>query len=216
MFEYTHQPPSTTLEDCSPYSQNLLTMSLDCTVRYQTNEFEIKWFMEDTAGLVNELGHGEPDMSLGKIHWFSRYHINQQYNPSYLGKYWCQVINTTADPDQPLMRSNVFTLLAPENYTQPTCVNQTAIQRVKNVTCADHSEPQTTLLSALTTTTLSSYMSIHCSNIPDCTTISEDAGTCLHCFIMLLLFYRSYYHHDNSHSHHLTVIIYSIHYLLSS
>ena len=73
-------------------------------------------------------GHGEPDMSLGKIHWFSRYHINQQYNPSYLGKYWCQVINTTADSDQPLMRSNVFTLLAPENYTQPTCVNQTSIQ----------------------------------------------------------------------------------------
>ena len=61
--------------------------------------------------------------------------FNQQYNSSYIGKYWCQVINTTADPDQPLMRSNVFTLLAPEDYTQPTCANQrTAIQTVKNVT----------------------------------------------------------------------------------
>ena len=46
-------------------------------------------------------------------------------------------INTTADPDQPLMRSNVFTLLAPEDYTQPTCFNQsTTILTVHNVTCA--------------------------------------------------------------------------------
>ena len=89
-------------------------------------------------GAVEDLGCGDPDELLGSD-WYSRYHdkdfFNQQYNSSYIGKYWCQVINTTADPDQPLMRSNVFTLLAPEDYTQPTCANQrTAIQTVKNVT----------------------------------------------------------------------------------
>ena len=121
-------------------------------MRHRTNEFEIRWFRENTTGAVEDLGLGEPNGSLESMHWFSRYHnsdfINQQYNPSYLGKYWCQVINTTADPDQPLMRSNVFTLLAPENYTQPTCVSQnTTTQTMENITCADlpvHSE-QTTL-----------------------------------------------------------------------
>ena len=68
-------------------------------------------------GAVEDLGCGDPDELLGSD-WYSRYQhkdfFNQQYNSSYIGKYWCQVINTTADPDQPLMRSNVFTLLAPD------------------------------------------------------------------------------------------------------
>ena len=48
---------------------------------------------------------------------------------------WCQVINTTADPDQPLMRSNMFTLLAPV-YTQLTWLE---VQSENNSTCADPS-----------------------------------------------------------------------------
>ena len=180
MFEFTKQPSSTTLNCCSPYNQNgLIKIVLDCTVEKRTNyEFEIRWFRENLAGAVEDLGRGDPDRLLGDFLWFSRYHdkdfFNQQYNPSYLGKYWCQVINTTADPDQPLMRSNVFTLLAPENYTQPTCVNQT-IQTVKNVTCADlvHSEPpQTTLPAPITTLTPFSYC-----KIPDSSVASEDDKT---------------------------------------
>ena len=165
MFEYTQQPPSTTLNCCNPYQNGLIAIVLECTVRHQTNEFVIRWFRENTTGAVEDLGLGYPNKSQGSMHRFSMYHgnnfINQQYNPSYLGKYWCQVINTTADPDQPLMRSNVFTLLAPENYTQPTCANQsTIIQTMNNITCADlpvHSE-QTTLPAP--TTTLSSYVSV--------------------------------------------------------
>ena len=128
--------------------------------------------------LVEDLGHGYPNRSQGNMRWFSRYHdkdfFNQQYNPSYLGKYWCQVINTTADPDQPLMRSNVFTLLAPENYTQPTCFNQsTTVQTVNNSTCADLPVyPEQTTLPAPTTTLSSSYCKISYS-----TTASEDANT---------------------------------------
>ena len=152
MFEYIWQPPSTTLNCCNPDHNGFITIVLECYVRHQTNEFEIRWFRENTTGAVEDLGLGDPNGSLGSMHWFSMYHgknfLNQQYNPSYLGKYWCQVINTTADPDQPLMRSNVFTLLAPEYYTQPTCVSQNNVtQTMENITCADlpvHSE-QTTL-----------------------------------------------------------------------
>ena len=107
------------------------------------------WFKENTTGGVEDLGRGDPDVRQGKD-WVSRYHntklINQQYNHSFVGKYWCQVINTAADPDQPLMRSNVFTLLPPDNYTAPTCSGAAIIQQVDYVTCADltvHSELNT-------------------------------------------------------------------------
>ena len=152
-------------------------------MRHRTNEFEIRWFRENTTGAVEDLGLGNPIGSLGSMQWYSRYHntdfIDQQYNPSYLGKYWCQVINTTADPDQPLMRSNVFTLLAPENYTNLTCVSQsTTIQTINNKTCADlpvHSE-QTTLPAP--TTTLSSPLPVSkhirsCRQLSGCTTVGE-------------------------------------------
>ena len=74
--------------------------------------------------------------------WLSVYHntafLNQPYSPSLLGKYWCQVINTTGDPDQPLMRSNVFTLLAPGDYSGAPC---SPLQTVDNTTCADLDAP---------------------------------------------------------------------------
>ena len=160
MFKYILQPPSTTKNNCNPYQNNKIRIVIDCIVRNQSiYELGIRWFRENTSGAVEDLGLGDPRLQqLGNTtDWYSRYHqsdfVNQQYNPSYLGKYWCQVINTTADPDQPLMRSNVFTLLAPENYTQPTCANQSAIQTINNITCADlpvHSE-QTTLPAPTTT-----------------------------------------------------------------
>ena len=183
-------------------------------MKYQTNEFEIRWFRENTTGAVEDLGRGDPVGLLGSD-WYSRYHgndfFNQQYNPSYLGKYWCQVINKTADPDQPLMRSNVFTLLAPENYTQPTCVNQsTTEQTVDNSTCADlpvHSE-QTTL--SAPTITLSSYVSVNfdksscselpgfdkssCSELPDCTTVGKNTERLL---LSLALLSLNYFVADN-------------------
>ena len=84
----------------------------------------IRWFRKNTTGALEDLGLGDPVIQQGR-NWTTQYHntefLNQPYSPSLLGKYWCQVINTTADPDQPLMRSNVFTLLAPGNYSGPTC-----------------------------------------------------------------------------------------------
>ena len=105
-----------------------------------TDEFEVRWFRENTTGAVEDLGLGDPNIPLG-MDWLSRYHntafTNQPYSPSLLGKYWCQVINTTADPDQTLMRSNVFTLLAPGDYSGPECTGASAFQFVNNQTCAD-------------------------------------------------------------------------------
>ena len=83
----------------------------------------------------------------------SLYHLhvnNQQNNSSFLGKYWCQVINTTADPDQPLMRSNVFTLLPPDNYNGSRCANN--FQLIDNVTCADLIKQSTIPQSTMATT----------------------------------------------------------------
>ena len=152
-FEYRAQPPSSTVRDCNPYNGNLvIKISLECVARRQSgvmNDFEIRWFRQNTTGGVEDLGRGDPDVRQGSD-WISRYHntklINQQYNPSFVGKYWCQVINTTADPDQPLMRSNVFTLLPPDNYTGSTCFS--FVQQEVNITCADlpiHSEWNTLL-----------------------------------------------------------------------
>ena len=116
---------------------------LQCIVRRQisvTDEFEVRWFIQNTTGGVEDLGRGDLEQAQGN-NWLSRYHstklFDQQYNPSFAGKYWCQVINTTADPDQPLMRSNVFTLLPPDSYTAPTCSEDLIIQHIDNVTCAD-------------------------------------------------------------------------------
>ena len=183
LLEYVQQPPSTTLNCCNPIDKNgFITIVLECIVRHQINGFEIRWFRKNTTGAVENLGLGDRIGPQGNMHWFSLYHdsdfLNQQYNSSFLGKYWCQVINTTANPDQPLMRSNVFTLLAPENYTQPTCASQGNItQTMKPATCADlpvgpvHSE-QTTLPAP--TTTLRSNENC-CRNLPNCKTTSNIA-----------------------------------------
>ena len=115
-----------------------------------STSYSIKWFRENTTGAVKSLGRGIVQHGTDRI---SRYHktafLNQTYSPSLLGKYWCQVINKTADPDQPLMRSNVFTLLAPGNYSGPTC---SRVQRVDNIACADLAHSSHIKTQTLTTT----------------------------------------------------------------
>ena len=151
-FEYVTQPSSSTVNGCNPYQGNTIQISLECIVRMLTginDLIEIRWFRQNTTGGVKDLGR----RFVVKVRelWKSQCHITgvfNQYNPSLIGKYWCQVINTTADPDQPLMRSNVFTLLPPDNYTGSTCSGAAILQHVDNVTCADLSvtSEQNTLL----------------------------------------------------------------------
>ena len=165
-FEYRRQPPSTTLSDCNPYDNNdRIVIVLQCTVRRMdgiSTAFTIRWFRENTTGAVEDLGLG--DIFQQGQDQISQYHStvfrNQPYSPSLLGKYWCQVINTTADPDQPLMRSNVFTLLAPEDYSGPSCSGPQQVQQETNEICADELDnPQliTSLVLMTKILTVSSY-----------------------------------------------------------
>ena len=156
------QPPTSTLQCCDPYDKDqTIQIVLQCNVRGQSDvsdQVMIKWFRENTTGAVEDLGLGDPVNDLG-IDQLSTYHeaalFNQPYSPNLLGTYWCQVINATADPDQPLMRSNVFTLLAPENYSGPTCNSIPGLkyQIFGNTTCADQHSEQTTMPPAPNSTT---------------------------------------------------------------
>ena len=150
-FLYVGQPPSTTMQDCDPYFtydnlSNYIWIRLVCIVRTHKDLqgiFEIRWFKKNSTEEVVDLGLGhEQEMHTNMtLETRSRYHderfFNRAYNPSFLGKYWCQVINTTADPDQPLMRSNVFTLLPPDNYIGQSCATS---QFTNKTTCADLSD----------------------------------------------------------------------------
>ena len=157
-FLYLKQPLTMTADNCNPYKEHneryQIEITMECSIIAKKNlngTFQIEWFKENiTEDLVN-LGLGFPEHqtthSSTEFITNSRYHdrlfLHKQYNPSFLGKYWCQVINTTADPDQPLMRSNVFTLLPPDNYTKSTCA--ISGQAVNNITCADMLENNQTL-----------------------------------------------------------------------
>ena len=158
-FKYTWQPPSTTLDmllnDCDPYMMRHINIMLECRVTKQTrvtDQFYIRWFRENTNG-AEDLGLGSIIGSADEL--VSQYKglTNRMYKPSFLGKYWCQVIiNKTAGPDWPLTRSNVFTLLNSMDYSGSTCP---PLQRVKNETCADlpAQSNQTTLPAPVPTTT---------------------------------------------------------------
>ena len=161
-----------------------------------TDEYEVRWFRENTTGAIEDLGLGYPDILLG-MEWISRYHDkafrDQRYSPSLLGKYWCQVINTTADPEQPLMRSNVFTLLAPGNYSGPPC---TVVQEVTSMTCADLQSISSTSIANIVSTmyhnnavdhvTTSSHPSPTGSGMPPSTTLTI-AGVSASVVLVLLL-----------------------------
>ena len=196
-FEYRTQPPSSIVYDCNPYRGNTVRISLGCVVRRQinvTDNYKIRWFRQNTTGGVEDLGRGNLDEALDND-WLSRYRItellNQQYNSSFAGKYWCQVINTTADPDQPLIRSNVFTLLPPDNYmhTAPTCFRALTLQQLQvfNVTCADlkvHSETVTDV--GHTTTTLAAALTPSITTTSTTTTTCGQTGTWVYIVIAVL------------------------------
>ena len=150
-FLYLSQPPSTT-NGCRPYQFgiNFIIIHLQCSVRRlnPTDSFQIIWFRERN-GQIEDLGPGSPHIQIpGPDDWLSRYHDTklwvQPFRPELLGKYWCQVIKTSVNPHQPLLRSNEFTLLPPEDYSQFTCSNTAMIQTVDNITCANLPDPSST------------------------------------------------------------------------
>ena len=163
-FQYTKQPPGQTIDACNPYDQsNVIKIEMECIVRTPkilNGTFKIRWFRVNTTGEMVDLGIGHPVFYFTYRDYLfitSRYHntkfFSQQYNTSFLGKYWCQVINTTADPDQPLMRSNVFTLLPPECYSGTTCTSR--VQFTQEMTCADPHKTDIAQSKTITTTKIS-------------------------------------------------------------
>ena len=166
-FVFLSQPPSTTIGECSPYQlgTNFIIILLQCNVRRlnPTDSFQIRWFRERN-GQVEDLGPGSYHVQIqGPDDWLSRYHDTklwvQPYSPSLLGRYWCQVIKTSVTPHQPLLRSNVFTLLPPSSYSQSTCSLAAMIQTVKNETCAILPDPSSTAQVLLFTTPVPSATS---------------------------------------------------------
>ena len=150
-------------------------------MRKQSEGFEIRWFRENMTGGVEELGRGSTETICGDS-VSSRYHdrdlLDQQYSPSLLGKYWCQVINTTSDPDQPLMRSSVFTLLAPGDYNGTACPT---VQALANATCADLPSNSTQPLASNSTQPLASISTQPLTSIskPALVTHTTTAGNCI-------------------------------------
>ena len=49
---HSDTPSYVALNCCNPYHNRYITVVLDCIVRYQTDEFEIRWFRENLAGVV--------------------------------------------------------------------------------------------------------------------------------------------------------------------
>ena len=93
-FEYLAQPPSTTVQDCNPYSNDgRIVITLECVVRraidMSTISYLIRWFRENTNELVEDLGIGFP-LAQHNTDRTSSYHgtvfLNQPYSPSLLGK----------------------------------------------------------------------------------------------------------------------------------
>ena len=160
------QPPSTTLDNCNPYETTTgIPISLQCIVRTKTSlngTYKIRWFKENDTSNVN-LGRWSPEiyssvsntiyMYINTTSTYRFKQVTQQNNSSFLGKYWCQVINTTADPEQPLMRSNVFTVLPPDKYNGSGCSSRPFLQ--DNITCADLND--TTQTRTAITTNFTSY-----------------------------------------------------------
>ena len=53
-----------------------------------TDEYEIRWYRENTIGGVENLGRGDSDVRQGSDWVSSTKLLNQQYNSSFVGKYW--------------------------------------------------------------------------------------------------------------------------------
>ena len=148
-YQYSKQPPSTTLSGCTPYApvgtDSVFFFLLECTVvisSRDTPSYEIRWFRESKEGVVTDLGRSTHIATIANTthsQQLSQYRelINQPYNAQWLGRYWCQpIVNPLAGTILPvLMRSNVFTLLAPGDY--PSLQICAAVQTITNITCAD-------------------------------------------------------------------------------
>ena len=137
-FQYTEQPPHSLT--CNPYTNETVQITITCKVVKLNDDLccYIAWFAE-SAGTVRPLVFGH-SISEGTNFVQSRLAITPNLGSKFCNKikngskFWCQVVNTTGGAYQPLMKSNVFELMAPEDYNDQRC--PTTVMETKT-TCAD-------------------------------------------------------------------------------
>ena len=100
--------------------------------------FDVHWFRRRDDNVVEDLGRLRTNTNAkDKIEIIYGLHIlNDPFDESMLGDYWCQPIDTSIEPNVHYGRSNIITILEPSEYDTnlPLCIE---IPRNETVTCAD-------------------------------------------------------------------------------
>ena len=100
--------------------------------------FDVHWFKRGGDNIVEDLGrlttNTDTQYEIGII--YGLHILNDPFDESMLGDYWCQPIDTSVEPNVYYGRSNIITILEPSEYDNnlPFC---SEIPRNETVTCAD-------------------------------------------------------------------------------
>ena len=105
---------------------------MECRVMGNINMFSLDWYHRDIYGIVVTVSVKSEHNTNIVQSWFGSLWINESFNESMLGEYWCQVVNT----DNTNGISNVVTIHHPECYDMSlsTC---SGIQSQKSSKCAN-------------------------------------------------------------------------------
>ena len=162
-FQYTVQPP--TELPCNPFNGNKWKLRTMCTVQILSGSqsFDVHWFQRDKNGVVTDLGKPEFYTS-GNNRKEVYYGLNlndNDFTESMLGTYWCQVIDTSQQPNVYLGISNSFIILRPNEYDNglSACLHTTTVS-ISETKCADDPPPPMTSTLLPSPTTLSTLVSI--------------------------------------------------------
>ena len=125
-FLFYTQQPSTTLKNCSSRPERYFELRMACIIikseeGNESNSFDLSWYRRRSCdGVVQNLG---PDNS--KQEWGDGVRINLQgianlngapFSEEMPGEYWCQATITNDSGQYLVTKSNVLTVLRPEDY----------------------------------------------------------------------------------------------------
>ena len=142
VYEFESQP-LLRLETCVPYDYDfnppLWRLRFKCEVENLSGRsFDVHWFRKGYDNVVEDLGRLATFRDTrDEIEIVYGLHIlDNPFDESMLGDYWCQPIDTSVEPNVHYGRSNKITILEPSEYDSnlPTC---TGIIKNRINTCAD-------------------------------------------------------------------------------
>lgn len=100
--------------------------------------FDVHWFRQTPEGEVRDLGRGlTVSETVNRISIRLTFYNMVCTNFMAAGDYWCQVVNTTAQPHTKLGMSNVLRIGYPNQYNPLSLSTCTGDHRNKTNTCAD-------------------------------------------------------------------------------